>query len=268
MRKQIVRILAALLAVVAVLLIHKRIQREAEELASPAVEAVSVGEKATTGDTQVISVLRTGDGVVLGQIRENTEHGGVDITVPAQDGGETVYTFRDVSADAWYADAVNFAVSAGLMTGIGGEPAFRPEYGIQREIFASILYRFANGEPPEAEARFEDVSEDKWYYDAVAWVTEEGLMTAVDAGVFGVGKYMTCEQSIVGLYRLAGEPEASGDLTDYPYAAKVSEYGRGAVDWAWKNGLITEDECVWYPPQAISRAQVALLLMRFSEKIS
>ena len=75
---------------------------------------------------------------------------------------------------------------------------------------------------------------------------------------------MTCEQALIGLYRVAGEPETDGSLTDYPYAAKVSESGRSAVDWAWKNGLITEVECVWYPTQAISRAQVALLLMRYS----
>ena len=58
-----------------------------------------------------------------------------------------------------------------------------------------------------------------------------------------------------------------GTLDDYPYAPKVSESGRDAVTWAWNNGLITEKECVWYPTQAISRAQVALLLMRYDTLI-
>ena len=39
------------------------------------------------------------------------------------------------------------------------------------------------------------------------------------------------------------------------------------MTWAWNNGLITEKECVWYPTQAISRAQVALLLMRYDTLI-
>ena len=62
------------------------------------------------------------------------------------------------------------------------------------------------------------------------------------------------------IYRLAGEPTVSGTLDDYPYAPKVSESGRDAVTWAWNNGLITEKECVWYPTQAISRAQFVTIL--------
>jgi len=64
------------------------------------------------------------------------------------------------------------------------------------------------------------------------------------------------------LHRLAGSPESNASLEDYPYAPKVSETNLSAVRWAWEKGLIAEDECVWYPTQAVSRAQIALLLMR------
>ena len=201
-------------------------------------------------------------------MRENTERGGVDVVVTNADGTQTTYTFTDVAIDSWYADAVNFVVSAGLMNGNAADLTFRPEYGMLRESFALAIYRFAGGETPAKRVTFEDVADGQWYQDAISWVVNEGLLMPAEENVFGVGKYMTCEQAIVGLDRLAGEPETDGSLADYPYAAKVSGYGRSAMDWAWKNGLITEVECVWYPTQTISRAQIALLLQRFSEKIT
>ena len=164
----------------------------------------------------------------LGTMTAN-ESGGVDITVTA-DGLQTTYTYTDVAPDAWYADAVNYVVSTGVMSGDDTQHLFQPEYGVERSQFAVIVYRFAGG-------------------------------------AFNPSDFLSCEQAIIVLYRLAGEPTVSGTLDDYPYAPKVSESGRDAVTWAWNNGLITEKECVWYPTQAISRAQVALLLMRYDALI-
>ena len=265
MKRRIKQIVLLALAVLAVVLIHKRVQKEAEEAEAERAAAAGQDEAVETDDAQSMSVIRLGDGVTQGRIEENTERGGIRVIVTAENGAETVYTFTDVSVEDWYANAVNFVVSAGLMTGVGDEPIFQPDYGMSRETFAAILYRFTHGTKVTPREQFDDVPADSWYYDAVSWVTNRRLMTALDTGVFGVGEYMTCEQALVGLYRVAGEPETDGALTDYPYASKVSDYGRDAIDWAWKNGLITEVECVWYPPQAISRAQVALLLMRYSE---
>ena len=257
------RVAVLALAVAAVVFLHDRVKKETEEAAKNAMGETEQTEPRPDAETKSMNVLRMGDGVTLGRIEENAERGGVNVIV-TEDGAEKVYTFTDVAADSWYAGAVNFAVSAGLMTGIGDAPIFHPEYGMSRETFAAILYRFTHGAPVEPNERFDDVSEDAWYYDAVSYVTNRRLMTAIRPGIFGAEEFMTCEQALIGLYRVAGEPETDGSLEDYPYAAKVSDYGRNAVDWAWKNGLITEVECVWYPPQAISRAQVALLLMRYS----
>lgn len=262
-RTRIKQIVFLALAVAAIVLIHDRVKKETEEAAKNALGEPEQEEVQKPESVQSMDVLRMGGELTLGRVAENTERGGVDVTV-TEDGAEKTYTFTDVAIDSWYTDAVNFAVSAGLMTGIGGEPIFRPEYGMTRETFAAILYRFTHGSPVEPNERFEDVPEDAWYYDAVSYVTNRRLLTALKPGIFGVGEYMNCEQALIGLYRVAGEPETDGSLTDYPYAAKVSDSGRSAVDWAWKNGLITEVECVWYPTQAISRAQVALLLMRYS----
>lgn len=200
----------------------------------------------------------------LGTMTAN-ESGGVDITVTA-DGPQTTYTYTDVAPDAWYADAVNYVVSTGVMSGDDTQHLFQPEYGVERSQFAVIMYRFAGGTPTEEDAEFSDLAGDEWYYEYVEWMVGKGLMGG-NGGAFNPSDFLSCEQAIIVLYRLAGEPTVSGTLDDYPYAPKVSESGREAVIWAWNNGLITEKECVWYPTQAISRAQVALLLMRYDALI-
>lgn len=267
-RRRIKQIALLSLAVLAVFFLHDRVRKEAElapgEKTSPDAE-----ENASDMDaTQSMSVLRMGEGMTLGQIEANPDGEGIRIVRTTENGAEETLVFTDVALDSWYASAVNFVVSAGLMTGVRDKDAFQPEYGIQRENFAAILYRFTNGETIEPASRFEDVPEDSWYYDAVNWAVSQRLMSGLTPTTFGVGEFMTCEQALICLYRVAGRPETDGTLTDYPYAAKVTDSGRKAVDWAWKSGLITENECVWYPPQAISRAQVALLLTRFSSMSS
>ncbi|MBQ9459468.1 MAG: S-layer homology domain-containing protein [Oscillospiraceae bacterium] len=262
MRVLLKRIVLLALCVAAIFLLYDHVKREREAANAPETEEEAA--LPAEAETQSVSVLRVGEGVTMGRVLENTEHGGIDVVLEEEDGTENVRTFTDVSIDSWYTTAVNFVVSAGLMNGVGDEPIFRPEFGMLRESFAAILYRYTNGESVEPRRHFDDVVEGSWYCDAVSWVTNERLMTPLETNLFGVGSYMTCEQTLVCLYRLAGSPQTDGSLADYPYAAKVSDSGRSAVDWAWKNGLITEDECVWYPTQAVSRAQVALLLMRMS----
>ena len=66
----------------------------------------------------------------LGTMTAN-ESGGVDITVTA-DGPQTTYTYTDVAPDAWYADAVNYVVSTGVMSGDDTQHLFQPEYGVER----------------------------------------------------------------------------------------------------------------------------------------
>ena len=201
----------------------------------------------------------------LGTLEAN-ENGGMDITVTAEDGTTKTYTFTDVATDAWYAQAVDYVVSNGVMSGDEAQNLFRPEYGVERSQFAVIMYRFAGGTPTAENASFSDLKGDEWYYEYVKWMVGEGLMGG-NGGAFDPDSFLSCEQAIIVLYRLAGETAATGTLEGYPYAPKVSASGKDAVTWAWNSGLITEKECVWYPTQAVSRAQVALLLMRYDHLI-
>ena len=178
----------------------------------------------------------------LGTMTAN-ENGGVDITVTA-DGPQTTYTYTDVAPDAWYADAVNYVVSTGVMSGDDTQHLFQPEYGVERYQLAVIMYRFAGGTPTEEDAEGSDLRGDEWYYEYVKWMGGKGLMGG-NGGAFDPSGFLSCEQAIIVLYRLAGEPSVTGTLDDYPYAPKVSESGRDAGTWAWNNGL-----CLLYTSEA------------------
>lgn len=197
---------------------------------------------------------------------EALDGGGVSITVT--DGGNTtVYSFSDVQADDWYMEAVNFMLSNGLMNGMttaDGREAFQPDYGMTRAQLAMILYRFMDGEPVSAGREYTDVPESEWYYDCVNWAVENGYIVPGEADRFGADEFCSCEEVLTILHRLAGSPRAAATLEDYLYAPKVSEDGAEAVRWALEKGLIAEDACVWYPTQAVSRAQIALLFMRYN----
>lgn len=201
--------------------------------------------------------------VPLGVVEKN-EDGGVTITITKEDGTTREFLFTDVEPDSWYTDAVNFVVSAGLMNGSEDGPIFLPNYGIQRLEFAIVLYRFAGGMEESFRHKFSDMQTPDWYDNYVAWVTNHGYMTGKEDGSFDPFGYLSCEEALIVIYRLAGEPKPKGTLEDYPYAPKVSKFGLDAVTWAWNEGLIVEQECVWYPTQTISRAQVALLFARYS----
>ena len=257
MRKKLLVIL--LLLVLLIVLIVTRCSGKKDQQ-SGAEDSPSVAQQ--SGTTETVSQQK------LGVVTE-TESGTMQLEVD-QNGEKTVYTFTDVAADSWCVPAVNFVVTNGLMSGTdagGGTSLFRPNYGMTRAQLAMILYRFSGGEPVSSPHTYTDVAEDDWSYDCVNWADANGYIKAAEDGSFGVDEFCSCEQVLTILHRLAGSPASNASLEDYPYAAKVGEYHLSAVRWAWEKGLIAEDECVWYPTQAVSRAQIALLLMRYDQLI-
>lgn len=215
-------------------------------------------------DSAVQSVATGGKTQKLGTVTA-LEGGGIEIATEA-DGEAKTYRFSDLSAEDWCVPAVSFAVANGLMNGVedgNGDLLFEPDYGMTRAQLASILFSYAGGELSGVKRSFGDVAEGDWYYDAVCWAMAQGYIEPEDSETFGASSFCSCEEVLTILHRVAGSPASNASLEDYPYAPKVSEDGLTATRWAWEKGLIAEDECVWYPTQAVSRAQIALLLMRF-----
>ena len=102
------------------------------------------------------------------------------------------------------------------------------------------------------------VSGSSWYAAAQEWAAAKGVSDGEQPG-----GAITREQLVTMLYRLAGEPETTGELTA-PDAASVSSWAKTAMIWAMENGLIEGDETGAVNPGATAtRAQAAALLSRY-----
>lgn len=157
-----------------------------------------------------------------------------------------VYT--DVSAGDWYYEAVEYVSSEGLMDGVS-EGEFAPGATLTRAMVWTILAR-AEG--------VDTGSGSSWYAAAQEWAAAKGVSDGEQPG-----GAITREQLVTMLYRLAGEPETTGELTA-PDAASVSSWAKAAMTWAMENGLVEGDETGAVNPGATAtRAQAAALLSRY-----
>lgn len=91
--------------------------------------------------------------------------------------------FTDVPSDAWYAGAVNWSASRGIVTGYS-TGAFGPEDAVTREQLAAMLYRYAGTpEPTGSLDGFNDKDAVSDYAaDALCWAVDEGLLTGKGGG--------------------------------------------------------------------------------------
>lgn len=180
--------------------------------------------------------------------------------------------FTDLDADAWYHEGVDYALTNGLMNGVGGG-RFEPDGQLTRAQLVTVLYRAA-GEPDTGKQvnPFTDVPDDTWYTKAVIWAANNGIVNGVAKNTFAPDDSITREQIAAMLYRYAGAEAAKEDkLSAFPDAAKVSDWAKEALNWAVASGLINgvadANGTANLEPQATAtRAQIATILMRWLEK--
>lgn len=98
-------------------------------------------------------------------------------------------TFTDVPAGQWYSDAVITLAGMGVVNGYP-DGTFRPDAPITRAEFVTMALNFAKADKGTACA-FADVSENMWYYGAVAGATENGWISGYPDGTFGPERYIT-----------------------------------------------------------------------------
>ena len=180
--------------------------------------------------------------------------------------------FTDLDAKAWYHEGVDYALTNGLMNGVGGG-RFEPDGQLTRAQLVTVLYRAA-GEPDTGKQvnPFTDVADDAWYTKVVIWAANNGIVNGVAKNTFAPDDSITREQIAAMLYRYAGAEAAKEDkLSAFPDAAKVSDWAKEALNWAVASGLINgvadANGTASLEPQATAtRAQIATILMRWLEK--
>lgn len=128
------------------------------------------------------------------------------------------------------------------------------------EVFVTVS--FTELELPDLVLPFTDVTTSDWFYDAVAYVYDNGLMTGTSATTFSPNATTTRGMIVTILHRLEGSPaaDASG-FADVESGAWYQE----AVDWAAANGIVNgTSETTFAPTSPITREQMAAILYRYA----
>ena len=199
--------------------------------------------------------------------------GKVTVTVTFRcDGGELCpgHHLTDVSKDAWYHAAVDYAVEHGIMEGVS-ETEFSPNTEVTRAQAVQILYNLEGQPTVDGDNEFTDVF--GWYEAAVTWAAQTGVATGYGDGTFQPGDNITRQEFAQMLYNYAKykgyDLSAEGDLSQFPDSGSVANWAETAMSWANGNGLINgHDNGTIDAGGTAIRAQAASILMKFDQNLT
>ena len=114
---------------------------------------------------------------------------------------------------------------------------------------------------------FTDVSAGDWFYEAVQFVYENGLMDGVGNNLFAPNATLNRAMAVTILYRLEGSPDLDGENLGYPFADVDGDtWYSDAVYWARLNGIVDGVENNHFDPTgSLTREQMATILYRYAQ---
>ena len=182
-------------------------------------------------------------------------------SIPATPAPKPDYTsnFADVPANAFFADAVKWAVDKGVTNGLT-DTMFGPYEPCTRGLIITFLWRAAGSPEPKTAVSFTDVPAGSYYAKAVAWAIENGITNGVTETTFAPDATCTRGQSVTFLYRaLKGSAGAASSFVDVPTNAFYAD----AVGWA-VSGKVTDgtSNTTFSPDDNCTRGQIVTFLYR------
>ena len=229
---------------------------------------VTGGKLTLTYNNETTEVIDLAADMVSGF--DNTKIGKQTLTVTYQ-GKTTTFEveiiavtvpFRDVDKDAYYAAAVDWAVSNEITNGTSAS-TFSPDDGCTRGQVVTFLWRAAGKPAPASSTNpFTDVKPGAYYYNAVLWAVEKGITNGTSGTTFSPDETCTRAQIVTFLWRYEGQPAPAG--TNNPFAdVKPSAYFGSAVLWAVETGITNGTSATTFAPEdTCTRAQVVTFLYR------
>lgn len=222
----------------------------------------------TDGSGKTVSTVKKSDTVYTFTMPASAVKVGVSYVKATETPSET--KFNDVSANDWFASAVDYVTGKGMMNGTA-DNTFSPKAHTTRGMVVTVLYRLEN-QPSTSAASFTDVTSGAYYANAVAWANANGIVSGYGSGKFGPNDKVTREQLAAILYRYAQykKYDVSGakSLDGYTDAQSVSSYAVPALQWANAAGVVTGKSGSKLDPKGnATRAEVAAMLMRFCENV-
>ena len=171
--------------------------------------------------------------------------------------------FADVPANAFFADAVKWAVDKGVTNGLT-DTMFGPYEPCTRGQIITFLWRAAGSPEPKTAVSFTDVPAGSYYAKAVAWAIENGITNGMTETTFAPDATCTRGQGVTFLYRaLKGSAGATSSFVDVPTNAFYAD----AVGWA-VSGKVTDgtSNTTFSPDDNCTRGQIVTFLFRAYSK--
>ena len=190
----------------------------------------------------------------------------VEVKATFMEDNSVLTFFYDVPNDAYYYEAVKWAVENGITGGIGNS-LFAPDQPCTRAQIVTFLWRAAGSPVVNYAMDTADVAEDAYYAEAVRWALSEGITTGTGDGTFSPDAACTRAQAVAFLFRaaVANGLEAvtlSDLLSGFEDAASVPGYALPAMNWALSQGIVKGSGTQLLPSGACTRAQIVTFLYR------
>lgn len=224
----------------------------------------------TDGSGKTVSTVKKSDTVYTFTMPASAVKVGVSYVKATETPSET--KFNDVSANDWFASAVDYVTGKGMMNGTA-DNTFSPKANTTRGMVVTVLYRLEN-QPSTSAASFMDVASGAYYANAVAWANANGIVSGYGSGKFGPNDKVTREQLAAILYRYAQYKKydvsvgEDTNILSYDDAQSISSYAIPAIQWACGAGVVTGKSGSKLDPKGnATRAEVAAMLMRFCENV-
>ncbi len=184
----------------------------------------------------------------------------------------SILPFEDVKKGDWYYDSVKYNLINRYIVGINSS-RFNPQAKLSRAMLVTILWRMA-GEPKISGGKnFPDVHSKEYYYNAVKWASNKGIVNGYNNGTFGPNDNITREQLAVIIRNYAKYANKNinqrADISKYTDAYKITGYARPAVEWAVANGIISGkfNGTKIDPQGTASRAETAAMIYNYCTRI-
>ncbi len=224
----------------------------------------------TDGSGKSVSTVKKSDTVYTFTMPASAVKVGVSYVKATETPSKT--KFNDVSANDWFASAVDYVTGKGMMNGTA-DNTFSPKANTTRGMVVTVLYRLEN-QPSTSVASFTDVASGAYYANAVAWANANGIVSGYGSGKFGPNDKVTREQLAAILYRYAQYKKydvsvgEDTNILSYDDAQSISSYAIPAIQWACGAGVVTGKSGSKLDPKGnATRAEVAAMLMRFCENV-
>ncbi len=241
--------------------------------------SVTVSPKsASKGDTVTVTV-KPNEGYVLETLTV-TDKNGDELKLTDKGNGKYTFTmpgskvevkatfmednsvfnfFYDVPNDAFFYEAVKWAVKSGVTNGLS-DTMFGPYESCTRAQIVTFLWRAAGSPEPKTASSFADVPASAYYAKAVAWAVENGITNGMTETTFAPDATCTRGQSVTFLYRaLKGTASGSTNFTDVASDAFYAD----AINWAVANNVTNGTSATTFSPNAdCTRAEIVTFLYR------